>query len=771
MDRMQDDAEVASGVRQECSGATGLIYTVMFLGMLLSFTIYVFITMLLGTDASFSETYWDSGNYQMPLSGYNDAYYKNREIQSVITQYDYLLFDKTESRNVLVGRNSFLFPVFKEDGNYNYLRDFLGEYSYGSEGLENIYNAMLLRKMAYANQGVEYVVAVIPNAQTVYSELMPAFIRGAKGESRLSLLTEYMRTKNDITFIDLTDALLAAKDAGVLYNNTENSLNSLGEYFVYQALYQALPEGVRAGTQMISFDEVDFYTHYTDGKALSKQAGLSSVVENRTISLSSSMEFNYQLQELFSGVEITSANHLGERGTAGQSILLEFSDDWNKIALMPYFSGTFDDVAYKSNHEFSKLAVDSVHPAVVIQFVTEDELGSLTNSNISLSYNAGLSTGENPFITTSPVVTGQVMLDEHAVCLTGLVEDGAELSVYGDENYRVVQTQGGQFFVTVEVPGDEVLLRLQASLEDKSRSEIVKVTVRRTEFDADADPIGTLVGADSRLFRAVYEPHILPDTGTASVMESELIEYRQKIDSFSPEKKTEFINVIIPEALSVYAEQAPETLAEDIENCAAYRERIAEIYRQSGYTVVDLCEALSNKVSEGKLYRVSEDKLTDLGAYYGYVALMEYIKQTWQGVRPCSPEDYIRVTQSVQGGELVTGLGFDAVSVSETLVRMRLTSSALRYERINSGGDGSFATFVADSSLPVAVVLYDEEGSLMLSSMAQNFRVMIALPMGKTEVSEQLLTLFQPDYVIRLSSERTPGLYDWNNTEESGDAS
>lgn len=748
------------------SSGMALVCTVVFLGILLSFLIYIGVTMVFGNAASLVDTFWNAQNYDIPLSGYNNAYYKNQDLQNIITHYDYSLFGKSGNPEILVGRNNFLFEVIREDNNYNYLRDFLGEYAYDEESLANIYNFLMLRKRAYENQGVEYIVAVIPNAQTVYGENMPAFIRSSGGTTRLTQLSEYMRTKGEVTFINLTDALKAAKSAGVLYNNTENTLNSLGEYFVYQALYQVLPESVKAGTQMIEFSGVTFYTHYTDGKTLSRRAGLEGVVKNKTLSLSSSMEFNYSLQELYSGVEITSADHT-EGNVAGQPILLEFSNEWDKIALMPYFSGTFDDVVYKSNHQFSMLAVESVRPALVIQFITEDALNSLTNNNTALSYNAGLNSGENPFIAASPTVTARVMLDDNTVCLVGTVEEGAVLSVYGDSNYRTIGTQGGQFFVTVDLADkEEVVIRLQASVENKNRSEVVKVTVSRGE-DMITSPGGTLVGTDSRLFSSVYDARIMPDTGTVSVMKSELEEYRLHIVSYMTGHEVEFINVILPGALSVYAEEAPQDLADTIEEYRVYRNFTADLYRESGYTVLDMTDALVENRSLGMLYRLTEDCITDLGAFVASQTLLTYIGNDFPAVQIGRLSDYVRMTQSYFGGSLIEGLGLETSAYTETVDRLVLNASLVNYDRMAADTNGSYATVTVNDSLPVAIVIYSgEDARSMLDFLARYFRMMIVLPEGETRISDQMLTLFCPDYIIRLSSEQTPGLYDWNGPEK-----
>jgi hypothetical protein len=37
---------------------------------------------------------------------------------------------------------------------------------------------------------------------------------------------------------------------------------------------------------------------------------------------------------------------------------------------------------------------------------------------------------------------------------------------------------------------------------------------------------------------------------------------------------------------------------------------------------------------------------------------------------------------------------------------------------------------------------------------------MIVLPEGETEISDEMMLLFEPDYVIRLADEAASGLYD-----------
>ena len=108
-------------------------------------------------------------------------------------------------------------------------------------------------------------------------------------------------------------------------------------------------------------------------------------------------------------------------------------------------------------------------------------------------------------------------------------------------------------------------------------------------------------------------------------------------------------------------------------------------------------------------------------------------------------------------------LGLSPETVAETLVHLNVDTPEVTYRASGNAAfdmSGLFTTFVSNGALPVAVVLRDSAGTEMLQSMARHFCVMIVLPEGEMNISNDILMLFDPDYVIRLVSEDTPGLYD-----------
>jgi hypothetical protein len=308
----------------------------------------------------------------------------------------------------------------------------------------------------------------------------------------------------------------------------------------------------------------------------------------------------------------------------------------------------------------------------------------------------------------------------------------------------------------------EAVIRLQATAPEKNRSRVTKVTLERGE-----EPIvqrkSVMVGQDSRLFRTTLSHTVLPDTGTLSVLRSEIQSFTDHVLERTWRKQTQFINVVIPRASTVYADAAPEELQGMLAQAEEYREKVNELYEDGGWTVIDLTEELRESRDIGKLYGLTSEQWTDYGAYIGYRALISRIEQDYPQIEFSSLSDYTRITQVTAGGDLAVMLGFEEGEITETLPHLHLYNPKVSYEqRGNSEVDmtGAFTTMVADSKLPIAIVIRDHLGTEMLESMAQHFRLMIVLPEGETEISDEMMLLFEPDYVIRLADEAASGLYD-----------
>lgn len=90
----------------------------------------------------------------------------------------------------------------------------------------------------YAERGIELIVVIAPNKNTIYPERVPGQIPVLGGESRLDQVTAYLRAHGNEQLVDLRPTLLAAKQERQIYYATDTHWNDYGAYIAYVALLE-----------------------------------------------------------------------------------------------------------------------------------------------------------------------------------------------------------------------------------------------------------------------------------------------------------------------------------------------------------------------------------------------------------------------------------------------------------------------------------------------------------------------------------------------------
>ncbi len=365
------------------SRALGVIIIVLFVGILLSFLLNFGISAYLDTG-ELVDGYFDGEEHDnIALSKFADAFYLSGSIRKSITYVDYYLFGRIRATDIILGDENFLFPTYDAVNEYNYIADYYGELKPEPYELKSYYKGLLDIKEAYAELGVDCYIAVITNAQTVYSERMPEFMGNISEYTRLQSVTDYFTNLQIENYLDLTKHLQYAKQYGELYNNTEDSLNSLGAYYAYRAVIEMLPPEVKRVINPITLNEDDLVIHSTNGKVLARSAGLESVIKNNTVSLSTDFVQKYQILLRYENYDMAFAKMQYRNDLpTNPRIEFSFSSDWDRIIMIDYFSNTFGTTIYRNSIDFDSNVIQKAAPSIHIIFLTEKNLDRLADGTL-----------------------------------------------------------------------------------------------------------------------------------------------------------------------------------------------------------------------------------------------------------------------------------------------------------------------------------------------------------------------------------------------------
>ena len=143
-------------------------------------------------------------------------------------------FGVSPTPNAMIGRDGWLFWLGEEarslDSHYRGTRP-LGE----SEAAA--YVAEVKRRHEYfRSRGIAYLVVVVPEKFTIYPEYLPAWVAPGEAPTPLAQVRDRLASDGSVPFVDLRPLLLAAKDRGRLYYQTDSHWNLAGAGIAYAAI-------------------------------------------------------------------------------------------------------------------------------------------------------------------------------------------------------------------------------------------------------------------------------------------------------------------------------------------------------------------------------------------------------------------------------------------------------------------------------------------------------------------------------------------------------
>lgn len=172
---------------------------------------------------------------------YNDHVPFRNQLIRFNNSLDYFLFKQSSSDQVAVGKEGWLFYCSDMDGNP--LEQSLGYWHFTDDQLRIIADNLMSAKRTLENLGIEFVLFIAPNKETIYSEELPDYYPMRDSYTSTDQLVQYLKENTDIRVVYPKPELLEAKQEHpdiIFYHKWDSHWNYAGGYIGAQSLAREL---------------------------------------------------------------------------------------------------------------------------------------------------------------------------------------------------------------------------------------------------------------------------------------------------------------------------------------------------------------------------------------------------------------------------------------------------------------------------------------------------------------------------------------------------
>ena len=373
-------------------------------------------------------------------------------------------------------------------------------------------------------------------------------------------------------------------------------------------------------------------------------------------------------------------------------------------------------------------------------------------------------------VTASPKILLSTHINDDSVMFMGICEKNSLITVKGEYTEEFTVTpDGGNFLFSVKLNNRQPeTLSIIAKAGDKEASEPISAEAKFKRGEEDKEVFTTY---DSR----ICQNEILDDlyhtnlfTNKELILMQRTAQNRVTKAKKAAGKDVEIIYVIVPNPLTVYSEGVPEDMKSNIEGEETSLTQAVEALRSvSNVTVIDLTDAMNDHKNE-KIYYNTDTHWTELGAYYGYEALMKEIAKKFPSAAPHPLSDYDVKNVAVTYTDMMSYAGIEDMGLTETApfliskyTPLSPYDSAKKEEAyIWNFTDEFFSnktshTEIDNDALPKGMFLFDSYGLNAIHFIAEHFSSLTCMPIWNYSVDYDIIEEEKPDYIIQLISERT----------------
>lgn len=202
-------------------------------------------------------------------SYYNDNIPFRNQLIKLNNSIDYFIFKQSSSDNVVIGEDGWLF--YK--GDTNPVKQSMGYWElFTDKQLETIADNLISSKNVLESMGIEFVLFIAPNKETIYREKIPGYYKLKSENTCTDQLVKYLKENTDIRVVYPKEELLQAKSENpgrLLYHKLDTHWNSAGGYIGAVSLAKEL------GKDMPLIEEVDAEPFYNSTGDLTNMLDIS----------------------------------------------------------------------------------------------------------------------------------------------------------------------------------------------------------------------------------------------------------------------------------------------------------------------------------------------------------------------------------------------------------------------------------------------------------------------------------------------------------------
>ena len=293
------------------------------------------------------------------------GFYRDRSVYKVINGQDHWLFF----------------------GEAEMVEHFLGIAKFTPVQLQTWQKLLEKRRDWLAARGINYLFVVAPDKQSVYPEMLPAWLGAAapkNRETKLDQFLAYMKTHSTVQILDLRAPLLAAKKIAPTYLQNDTHWNLFGGFIGAQTLVQTIAEQFPE-VPLLALSDFDWTNTPATGGDLSKMLGTETPERYR-----------YTFTPKFSLTQVKSSEDLKYptgwglkrlltlENPASTSMAAVFFTDSFGVAWEQFLGRSFKKIVFLGdNRAFNPQLINATHPKIVVNemlerfFCTEDPVPML----------------------------------------------------------------------------------------------------------------------------------------------------------------------------------------------------------------------------------------------------------------------------------------------------------------------------------------------------------------------------------------------------------